>query len=385
MASRPTPGIRARHSRGCRTHGGGCCSCTPSYEAFVFSRRDGRKIRRTFAGKGALAAAKAWRADATHQLSRGTLRAPTSTILTQAAEAWLEGAHAGTIRTRSGDPFKPSALRGYESALRRRVLPELGGAKLADVRRTDLQDFADRMLADGLDPSTVRNALMPLRAIFRRAVARAELAVNPTTALELPAVRGKRDRIVSAGEAAALLAALPEADRPLWGCAFYAGLRLGELRALRWEDVDLAAGVIRVEQSWDPKEGAIQPKSRAGRREVPIVAAHRALLAGRALSSGRDGLVYGRTAGAPFTDTAVRKRAQKAWAAAGLEPIGLHEARHTFASILIAAGVNVKAVSSYMGHSSITITLDRYGHLMPGHELEAVAKIDVYLAAASRP
>jgi integrase len=66
-----------------------------------------------------------------------------------------------------------------------------------------------------------------------------------------------------------------------------------------------------------------------------------------------------------------------------LEPIGLHEARHTFASLLIAAGVNVKAISNYMGHSSITITLDRYGHLMPGHEAEAVEKIDAYLASGS--
>ena len=61
-------------------------------------------------------------------------------------------------------------------------------------------------------------------------------------------------------------------------------------------------------------------------------------------------------------------RAEKAWHAAGLTPITLHEARHTYASLLIAAGVNSKAVSTYMGHASITITLDRYGHLMPGNE-----------------
>ena len=74
---------------------------------------------------------------------------------------------------------------------------------------------------------------MPLRAIFRRAVARGELAVNPTSALELPAVRGRRDRIVSPEQAAQLLVALPERDRPLWATALYAGLRRGELQALR--------------------------------------------------------------------------------------------------------------------------------------------------------
>jgi integrase len=71
-----------------------------------------------------------------------------------------------------------------------------------------------------------------------------------------------------------------------------------------------------------------------------------------------------------------------AWKRAGLEPIGLHEARHTFASLMIAAGVNAKALSTYLGHASITITMDRYGHLMPGNEDEAAGLLDAYLRRA---
>lgn len=82
----------------------------------------------------------------------------------------------------------------------------------------------------------------------------------------------------------------------------------------------------------------------------------------------------------PFTPSNVRKRANAAWARAGFEPIGLHECRHTFASLMIAADVNAKALSTYMGHSSVTITLDRYGHLMPGNESEAANRLDAYLA-----
>lgn len=74
------------------------------------------------------------------------------------------------------------------------------------------------------------------------------------------------------------------------------------------------------------------------------------------------------------------ERSRKAWETAGLERIGLHEARHTFATLMLAAGVNVKALSTYMGHASITITLDRYGHLMPGNEAEAAGLLDAYLA-----
>jgi integrase len=85
----------------------------------------------------------------------------------------------------------------------------------------------------------------------------------------------------------------------------------------------------------------------------------------------------------PFNRNTMVGNAGKAWKKAGLSPIGPHEARHTCASIFIAAGVNVKALSAYLGHSSITITLDRYGHLMPGNEGEAVGLVDSYLERAT--
>jgi len=113
---------------------------------------------------------------------------------------------------------------------------------------------------------------------------------------------------------------------------------------------------------------------------VPIVAALRAHLADHLLRRPRrSGLIFGRTEAQPFDPRSLAIRAEKAWTAAKLTPIGLHECRHTCASIFIAAGVNAKALSTYLGHSSITITLDRYGHLMPGSEDEAVALVDAYL------
>jgi integrase len=373
-----SPGIRTRHSKACRSRGGGVCRCQATYQASVWSAREGKRLFKTFA---TLAEAKAWRAEAQVALRRGTMRARSTGTLHEAAEAWLHGVKSGAIRNRSGHVYKPSAIRGYETALVSRVLPQLGGLRLSEIRRVDLQDFSDGLCADGLDPSTVRNTLMPLRAIFRRAVARGEVAVNPTSGLELPAMEGVRDRVASPAEAAELLAALPERDRALWATAMYAGLRRGELLALRWEDVDLAGGVIHVERSWDAKDGAVEPKSRAGRRTVPIPAALREFLVEHKLRSGRHvGLVFGTSYTQPFTPSNVRKRANAAWGRAGVGPIGLHECRHTFASLMIAAGVNAKSLSTYMGHSSVTITLDRYGHLMPGNESEAAELLDNYLA-----
>ncbi len=312
------------------------------------------------------------------------MKAVAAPTLRNAAEAWLKGARDGSIRPRSGDPFKPSAIRGYAAALDQRLVPEFGARRLSDITRVDLQDCADRLLAQGLDPSTIRNCLMPLRAIYRRAMSRGEVAVNPTTGIELPAVRGRRERIASPTEAQTLLDALPKADRALWATALYAGLRRGELLALRWQDIDLAGGVIRVERSWDPTHGAaIAPKSRAGKRNVPIAAVLRDyLVEAKMTCAWSECLVFGRTADTPFADSAIGQRARKCWRAAGLDPIGLHECRHTFASLMIAAGVNAKALSTYLGHATIAITMDRYGHLMPESEDEAAALLDAYLARA---
>ncbi len=293
---------------------------------------------------------------------------------------FVEGIASGAIRTKSGERYKPSVVREYERSLRLHVLHALGGAKLSRIQRRDVQRLADDMLASGADPSTIRNALKPLQVIYRRAIEDGDLELNPCERLRLPAAGGRRERIASPTEAAALVAALRPEDRALWGCALYAGLRRGELRALLWKDVDLAGGLIRVERSMTSHGETGEPKSRAGRKGVPIVAALRDLLVEHKLVTVRDdGLVFGSTTAQPFTPTAVRKRGLTAWRHAGLNPIGLHECRHTFASLLIAAGVNAKAITAYLGHASIQTTFDLYGHLMPGNEDEAVALVDAYL------
>jgi len=377
---RKTTGITVRHARICPSRGGHGCACSPAYEAWVWDAATHRKIRKTFK---TMSAAKAWRSDAHVALRRGELRTQTKTTVREAADAWLEGARSGAIRNRSGDTYKPSVIRGYSSSLRRFVLPPSGRSSSPTCGESTCRTSQIAYSAKDATPSTIRNTLMPLRAIFRRAVARGEITVNPTVGLQLPAVRGARDRVLSPAEATQFLDALPEAEQALWATALYAGLRRGELMALRWEDVDLNRNLIRVERSWDMQEGVIEPKSRAGTRTVPLVSVLREQLIAHRLRSGRgEGLVFGRTTEQPFQPVTVGTRAKSAWIAAGLQPITLHEARHTCASLMIAAGVNAKALSSYMGHASVTITYDRYGHLMPGNEADAAAAIDSYLSHA---
>jgi integrase len=250
--------------------------------------------------------------------------------------------------------------------------------------RRDVQRLVDQLRADGLKPSTVHNKLDPLRVMFRRALEDDTLTVDPTDGLRLPAVRGKRERVASPASAEALVAAAPERDRALWACAFYAGLRRGELRALRWEHVDFDAGVIRVERGWDDVEGDQEVKTDAGRRILPLAGMLRRELAAHKLRTGRaEGLVFGRSPTLPFTPSTVRRRALDAWKAAGLEPMTPHEARHTFASYLIATGMNPKQVQTYVGHTDIRTTFNRYGHLMPGDVEGARGRLDALLSPAA--
>lgn len=391
-------GIRARHGRSCAARQDRRCNCRPSYEAWVYSRRDDRKIRKTFSSE---AAAKAWRADALNALNRGRLRAPTQTTLDQAAGEFLAGARDGSIPNRSGHRYKPATIRGYERCLRERVLPTLGHMRLTDIARADVQDLADRLTGEGLSASTVQNILDPLRVIFRRAIRRDVVAVDPTEHLELRRPKGQRDRIAAPGEAVELLSMLPDFERALWATAMYAGLRAGELRALRWPDVDLPGRVIHVRRGWDDEEGEQDGKSDAAERDVPILDPLARELAAHKLRSGGSGdaLVFGLTAEQPFYRSTVNGHAKAAWDTenkrraaeadrqgverAMLVPIGLHESRHTCASTFIAAGANPKVIQRIMGHATIQMTFDHYGHLFPGGLDEAAAAANAYLARAA--
>ena len=400
-------GVTERHSRTCRSRIGGTCNCEPSYRAFVYDRRaeiknaqgnvigHGAKVRKTFAGKGALAAAKGWRTDATSQMNAGKRIGPSAMTLTQAADSWLAGAEADppTVLTRSGVPYKPGVLREYRRTLKTFVLDDLGSQRLSDIRRGDLQALIDRLLGEGRSGSTIRNVLMPIRVIYRHALERDEVNVNPTQNLRLPNGHKARERAASATEASSLLAPLPDDVREIYACAFYAGLRRGELRAIRWSDVDLAAGIIRVSRGWDDVAGEIAPKSAKGIRTVPITALlrdHLVELKARSVRDGND-FVFGPKRDRPFTPSYIRKQAADAWTAENkkraekkrplLVPIGLHECRHTFVSLMHDAGLSLERIGDYVGHSSSYMT-DRYRHLLEGHEAEAARLLDDYLARA---
>lgn len=344
---------------------------------------------KTFTGKGALQAARSFRSAQEAAVNRGELQdLQGKATVAQAAWCYLEAVVDGRLTNDRGEPYKPSVLRQYETVLRLRVLPKWGSRQLTSIRPGELQGWIDDMRADGLAPATISNTLNPLAVIYRTAIRREFATIDPTKGLQLPRGATARDRIATPEEAAKLVAALPDPhDRALWATALYAGLRRGELMGLRWADVDFEARLIHVSRAYDDRaKQFIEPKTRNAKRSALMPAALLALLmAIRPVPADGWALVFPsiRDAGAPFNDGIMRKRARKAWAEAGLEAIGFHECRHTCASWMIYAELNIKEVSTRLGHASVQITLDRYGHLLPGGELEALGLLDDFLGKAA--
>lgn len=396
-------GVYKIHARGCA---GGKCRCTPNFQAAVYSARDEKLIRKHFPTQRE---AELWRGELRGAVDRGEKKAPTRQTVAQAMETLLKGMRDGTITTRSGRRYRPATIRRYELAWRLHIEPAIGHKRLTDVDREYVKWLVARCVRAGMPPSTIRNTLDPLRVVIREAIEDGRLTVDPMAGMKMPAGQGRRERVADRAEAQVLIDALPPSEQALWATALYAGLRRGELKALRCSDLDFDAGVIGVRQGWDDVEGAQGTKSDAGERPVPIVGGLASLLRKHLLATGRrDGdLVFGRTANLPFVASTVRARALKAWGwkqvanptldldrdakpktvwiearEDALRPLTLHEGRHSTASYLVAAGVNDLELAAVIGHSDPRTTKSIYAKLFEGSREKIGAQLDAYLEAA---
>ena len=210
-AERSAEGVQLRHQGACSVRDHGACTCTPAYQAQVWSARDQKPIRRSFT---TLKDAKTWRQEAQIALRRGRLRAPSNHTLREAASDWITAARAGVVRTRSGHRYKPSTIRTYQRALHAHILPRLGHLRLTAITRHHIQEIADDLVARGPHPAPSETRSSPSRAIYRREHHRDTVATNPTRRLLLPASRTTRDRIAPPAEATTLITALPPETKP---------------------------------------------------------------------------------------------------------------------------------------------------------------------------
>lgn len=364
--------VYVRHQNGCPANDDGRCRCRPSYYAQARSKTTKRVVKSKVVHN--INEAQGWLID----FKRGRLGvdAPSEVpTFKELADAFLDAAERGEFRSKGDGEWSPRTLRAYRNALARFVHPMYGDHRADQIRPRDWQQIIDTMHRQQYSTNTISGVITPVKSIYRYACspAREIVQVNPTPSLEMPPSDEKpRDRIASPAEAVALLAELELRDRVAFGLAVYAGLRRREIEPLCWGWIDFERGIIDVRES----------KTRKGLRQVPLTSTLRGLLLEWRMTFGspddNQRVIVGPQGGVMHCDQ-IFVRADRAWLRAGLQPIRLHECRHTYASFLIAAGLNAKAISSYMGHASIQITFDRYGHLMPGNEAEATQMIDDYL------
>jgi integrase len=176
----------------------------------------------------------------------------------------------------------------------------------------------------------------------------------------------------------------------------YAGLRHGELRALRVSDIDFAKGLIRVRRGWDDVEGEQAPKTEKAKRDVVLLDPLLPVLRGHIVREGRRGsdLVFGEAPDKPLPSATERRRAQAAWRAENerrarrgedpLTPLGFHDCRHAFASVLIASNANPLQIQTQMGHASIGETYGTYGHHFRDSVEDLRARANAFLAGDER-
>jgi integrase len=299
----------------------------------------------------------------------------------------LEQLGARYIRAMHDRGRKTSSIRGVESAVRVHFAPFFGDRAAATITEQDVEDFVRLLRGRGLEPKTIRNHLGVLGALFNFGI-RKRLGVhrNPVGGVDLPQVDDCEDiRFLDPDDVRALAgAAVPGAyrdlDEALFLTAAMTGLRLGELRALRWRDVDWRAGKVRVRRNYVQGEYTT-PKSRRG-RSVPLADEVAGVLdrLARAAACDQpepdpDDLVFAHPlTGGPLGDRAILRRYRRALKAVGLdETLRFHDLRHTFGTRMAAAGVPMRTLQEWLGHANMTTT-ERYADYAPStHEAALVA------------
>ena len=282
---------------------------------------------------------------------------------------------------------KRNTWRGYESIIRLHLAPAWKGKNLDQIKRADVKKLLLQKQQAGYSPKTVDNIKVLISGIFTQACEEELLQVNP--ALKLGKYIKRQDHKkhinpLTKEQAAKFLAtAQREAPEhyPLLLCAFRTGMRLGELLALAWEDIDFEANLIKVQRSYSHGHFST-PKSHK-RRFVDMSNQLKQTLLGhrrRLLQKYNDELpelVFPNRNGKVLCGDNFRRRAfRKLLEKADVPGIRIHDIRHTFASLLLSQGEPLNYVKDQLGHASIQTTVDVYGHIVPGSNRNAVNRLD---------
>lgn len=301
--------------------------------------------------------------------------------------------------------LRPTTQRSYRGMIRCYLVPRIGQLTIRELDRIRIEDLYAELLRSGghngrpLAPTTVQHCHAILSRALEDAVLNGLIARNHARSVRPPQRRhDQREveeqlRVWTAEEARRFLVAIDDHPwRAIWHLGLGTGLRRGEILGLRWCDVDLEARVIRVSRALTYVEGDFRLLS-------PKTCRQRAISLGssvvRTLGHWRDeqeawrtsgprwlnewDLVFTQPDGSPIDPMLVTREFRKVVRGAGVPVIRLHDLRHTHATLMLAADVPIRIVSDRLGHVTVAVTMDIYGHLLPGMDAEAAAKFDAML------
>ncbi len=311
-------------------------------------------------------------------LSRGQYVDPSRATVAEVSERWL-----ATKRSK-----KSSTLSGYRSILDNHILPKLGDRQVAKLRPTDVEAFVSGLTAEGAAPGTVRNVFFTLQAIIKVAIRDGHRSTNPAEEVELPASEHEEMHFLNARQVDTLADAIPPEYRTLVLLTAYCGLRAGEVGALRVRHLDLLHSRILVRESCTYVKSAGYVFGSTKNKQTRTVGVPRFLLEllekeidGR----GPDAFVFiGPDGGHVRHNSWYTVTFKPAVRRANLPPgLRFHDLRHTCASFLILKGAHPKEVCDVLGHSTIQITMDRYGHMFPERAAYLATALDDLHAEAA--
>lgn len=327
---------------------------------------NGRRVRRTVYGSTKQEVIR--KLDAARN---GTLPRAAGVTVGQFTRSWLDG-----IKT----SVEPTTWAQYDGHLRNHIDPQVGGVRLTALDAAAVAGLVARLTRGGVSAATTRKVIRTLRAALAAAVAADIVPKNPATRVPLPKHDRPTPRVLTPVEVDKLLAAAAgHRLGAIFQVAIDSGLRQGELFALTWGDYDGTA--LTVTKSLAELKGKLwvkDVKTRNARRRVPLAYARPALDAHRAAmtAQGRDtssgSLIFPDSEGGYLRKSNFMRRVfHPVVGAAGLSGLRFHDLRHASASLLLAARVDAKVVSSRLGHGSAYFTQDTYQHVIAGLQQEA--------------
>lgn len=266
-----------------------------------------------------------------------------------------------------------------ESYLRNHVLPAFGDLALGHIRKSHIQEWVQALSSQGLAPATVKECYRILNGILEEAVDQRLIVESPCKRISLPRVAHREQLYLEPKDVERLADHIDPLFKPLIYSAVYLGCRWGELVGLKRENLNLLKREVRIVGTLEEVQGqpryVAETKTRASRRSLSMPPFLCEVLGEHLGEVRHEEFVFVGEQGGVLRRSNFRRRHWKpAVSAAGLpEGLRFHDLRHTCASILISQGAHPKEIQARLGHSSITTTMDRYGHLFPslGAKLDA--------------